>query len=180
MKQTVWIWVHISHEFTNHSITQNNNNNKGFCIFYGMYCRYHHHPPIGIIGIHYSIFHETCTRLVLTLSGIHDNDVIMSAAASQITGVSIVCSSVGSGATQIKHQSSASLAFVWGIHQWPVNSPHKGPVTQKMFPFDNVIILVWCTACYCKTKHWISFHNRNHISHPHGRAMMCILWCILQ
>ena len=24
-----------------------------------------------------------------------------------------------------KHQSSASLAFVWGIHRWPVNSPHK-------------------------------------------------------
>ena len=39
-----------------------------------------------------------------------------------------------------KHQSSASLAFVWGIHWWPVNSPHKGPVTRKMFPlFDNVI-----------------------------------------
>ena len=30
-----------------------------------------------------------------------------------------------------KHQSSASLAFVRGIHRWPVNSPHKGPVTRK-------------------------------------------------
>ena len=39
-----------------------------------------------------------------------------------------------------KHQSSASLALVRGIHRWPVNSPHKGPVTQKMFPFDDVII----------------------------------------
>ena len=27
-----------------------------------------------------------------------------------------------------KHQSSASLAFVMGIHRWPVDSPHKGPV----------------------------------------------------
>ena len=37
-----------------------------------------------------------------------------------------------------KHQSSASLAFVRGINRWPVNSPHKGPVTRKMFPFDDV------------------------------------------
>ena len=43
------------------------------------------------------------------------------------------------GADQRKHQSSASLAFVLGIHRWPVNSPHKGPVTRKMFPFDDVI-----------------------------------------
>ena len=41
---------------------------------------------------------------------------------------------------QRKHQSSASLAFAWGIHRWPVNSPHKGPVTRKMFPFDEVIM----------------------------------------
>ena len=33
-----------------------------------------------------------------------------------------------------------SLAFVWGIHQWPVNSLHKGPVTREMFPFDAVIM----------------------------------------
>ena len=39
-----------------------------------------------------------------------------------------------------KHQSSASLAFVWGIHRWPVNSPQKWPVTRKMFPFDDVIM----------------------------------------
>ena len=44
------------------------------------------------------------------------------------------------GADQRKHQSSASLAFVWGIHRWPVNSSHKGPVTRKMVPFDDVIM----------------------------------------
>ena len=27
-----------------------------------------------------------------------------------------------------------------GIHRWPVKSPHKGPVTRKMFPFDDVIM----------------------------------------
>ena len=50
--------------------------------------------------------------------------------ASQITGVSIDCSTLCSGADQTKHQTSASLAFVRGIHRWPVNSPHKGPVTS--------------------------------------------------
>ena len=41
---------------------------------------------------------------------------------------------------QRKRQSSASLAFVRGIHRWPVNSPHKWPVTRQMFPFDDVIM----------------------------------------
>ena len=66
--------------------------------------------------------------------------VIMSAMASQITSLTIVYSTVYSGADQRKHQSSASLAFVRGIHRWPVNSLHKGPVTRKMFPFDDVIM----------------------------------------
>ena len=43
---------------------------------------------------------------------------------------------------QRKHQSSASLAFVRGIHRWSVNSPHKGPITWKMFPFDHGIRLI--------------------------------------
>ena len=58
----------------------------------------------------------------------------------QITSISIVYSIVYSGADQRKLQNSASLAFVRGIHRWPVNSPHIGPVTQKMFPFDDVVI----------------------------------------
>ena len=70
----------------------------------------------------------------------HYNDVVMGMMASQITSLTIVYSIVYSGAYQRKHQSSASLAFVWGIHRWPVNSPHKGPVTRKMFPFDDVIM----------------------------------------
>ena len=51
----------------------------------------------------------------------------MSAMASQITGVLIVCSIVCSGADQRKHQSPTSLAFVKGIYRWPVDSTHKGP-----------------------------------------------------
>ena len=69
------------------------------------------------------------------------SDVIMRAMASQITDVSIVDSTVCWGADQIKQQRFASLAFVRGIHRWPVNFPHKGPVTGKMFPFDTVIMV---------------------------------------
>ena len=73
----------------------------------------------------------------------HYNDVIMSTMASQITSITNVYSTVYSGADQRKHQSSASLAFLWGIHRRPVNSPHKWPVTRKMFPFDDVIMHGW-------------------------------------
>ena len=79
----------------------------------------------------------------------HYGDVIMSAMASQITSLSVVYSTIYSGADQRKHQSSMSLAFVREIHRWPVNSPHKGPVTQKMFPFDYVVmdpILACCLS----------------------------------
>ena len=50
------------------------------------------------------------------------------------------------GADQRKYQSSASLTFVRGIHRWPVNSPHKWPVTRKMFPFDDVV-MSWEEIC---------------------------------
>ena len=77
-------------------------------------------------------------RTFFEITGLHYNDVIMSPMASQFTSLTIVYSTVYSGADQRKHQSYASLAFVRGIHRWPVNSPHKGPITRKMFPFDAV------------------------------------------
>ena len=64
----------------------------------------------------------------------------MGAIASQIISLTMVYSIVYSGSDQRKHQSPASLAFVMGIHRGPVNSPHKGPVTRKIFPFDDVIM----------------------------------------
>ena len=75
----------------------------------------------------------------------HYSDDIMGSITSQITSLTIVYSSVYSGADQRKHQSSTSLAFVRGIHRRAVNSPHKGTVTRKMFPFDDVIM--WCIVC---------------------------------
>ena len=65
----------------------------------------------------------------------------MDTMAYQITSLTIFYSTVYSGPDQRKHQSSASLAFVRGFQRRPVNSPHKGPVTRKMFPFDDVIML---------------------------------------
>ena len=70
----------------------------------------------------------------------HYIDVTMGTMASQITSPTNVYSIVYSGADQRKHQSSTSLAFVWGIHQSPVNSLHKRRVTRKMFLFDDVIM----------------------------------------
>ena len=71
----------------------------------------------------------------------YSSDVIMGSIASLITSITIVYSIVYSGADQRKHQSSASLAFVRGIRRGPVTSPHKWPVTWKMFPFEDVILI---------------------------------------
>ena len=80
------------------------------------------------------------------IAALYYNEVIMSAMVSQIPGPTIVYSTVYSGVDPRKHQSSASLAFVRGILEWPMNSPHKGPVTRKMFPFDRVIMSPWMSG----------------------------------
>ena len=80
-----------------------------------------------------------CDICVDTVS--HYNGVIMSAMASQMSSLTIVYSAVYSGTDQRKYQSSAPLAVVREIHRWQVNFPHKGPVTRKMFPFDDVIMM---------------------------------------
>ena len=109
---------------------------------------------------------KTSYRLVnrnpgfVTVYSNHYNDVIIGAMASQITRLTIVYSTVYSGADHRKHQSSASLAFVRGIHRRPVNSPHKWPVTRKSFPFDDVImnnrnvnvVTGWGVSCHFDNK----------------------------
>ena len=69
----------------------------------------------------------------------------LSLSLSQITSVSSVCSTVYSGADQRKHQSSTSLAFVRGIRRWPVNSPHKGPVSLQFqrYRLSEIIMCVY-------------------------------------
>ena len=90
----------------------------------------------------------------------------MGLVAPQITSLVIVYSTVYSEADQRKYQSSASLAFVRGIHRGPVNSPHKWPVTRKVFPFDDVImnciIHAFSSICYYK-----------HIYKENAQAELC-------
>ena len=116
-------------------------------------------------------------------------DVIMGALASQITSLKIIYSTVYSGADQRKHQSSASLAFVWGIHRGPVNSPHKRPVTRKIVSFwwrhhARVITSSWLSdpttqmgtllLCYCRhtVRPWrVSPPDDTHASHRTSRRV---------
>ena len=96
----------------------------------------------GLISLH--CFDPLSVKQPWGIWTIHYDDVRMGAIASQITSLTIVYSIVHSNADQRKHQRSASLAFVWGIHRGPVNSPHKWPVTRKIFPFDDVIMYIAC------------------------------------
>ena len=107
----------------------------------------------------------------MSLILIHYNDVLMRAVASQITGLSIVYSTAGSGTDERKHQSSASLAFVRGIHRWPVNSPHKRPVTRKMFPFDDVIM--WWKRVYSLGCNWM-------VNKSQDSCQGYMAWCKLE
>ena len=89
----------------------------------------------------------------------------MTTIASQITSLTVVYSTVYSDADQSKHQSSASLAFVWWIHRGPVNSPHKWPVTRKMFPFDDVIMRVECQVTVINDRRFIQHINSQTLTH---------------
>ena len=122
-------------------------------------------------------------------NSLYNMAVIMSAMASQITSLAILYSTVYSGADQRNHQSSASLAFVRGIHRLPVNS-HKWPVTRKRFPFDDVILynlkqhLIIATYCrYWLVTLWGLAVLKDHWSCPLGHChvnnaggMACTAW----
>ena len=132
---------------------------------------------------------KPCDDYLLNVS-YHYNDVIMGAIASQITSRTIVFSTVYSDTDKKKHQSSASLAFVWGIHRRPVNSPHKWPVTQTGRCFHlmtsscihHAVLFYSCTvtsheglripsrpqpnflsnSLFIRTK-WVTFRNIDHL-----------------
>ena len=111
----------------------------------------------------------------------HYSGVIMDAMTSLITGVSIVCSTVCLDADQRIHQCSASLAFVRGIHRWPVNhwvptslnapgtksiwlffmkqlERHKFKYESK-FPHDKWVVNV--KEVWISIKEWISIKIQN-------------------
>ena len=129
--------------------------------------------------------HSTwCVQKYNLILSNHHSDVIMSA----INGVSIVCSTICLGVDLRKCQSSASLPFVSRIHQWPVDSPHKWPVTRKLFPFDDAIMSYWFTRLSIKF-HKINIRKNKHTNmffhaytlHPVSILRLlyqikCILW----
>ena len=150
--QSLTIWVRRISEYV---YTLTSDIGEKFC-FQLLTIWVHQHPCNTICGHAYLVINLECPftltkswivlqngRMILSFSGFltkHYDDVIMSAIASQITSLTVVYSIAYSDADLRNHQSSASLAFVWGIHRGPVNSPHKWPVTRKMFPFDDVIM----------------------------------------
>ena len=94
----------------------------------------------------------------------------------QNVATSLTVEAVYSGADQRKHQSSASLAFVRGIHRWPVNSSHKCPVTRKMFPLDDVIMR-WLSM----SANWVSIASCNGLSaSSHYLNQFCRCQCRLE
>ena len=118
-------------------------------------CRNNHRPCPCFFYVYMSVNDFECVFAE------HYSDVIMTAMASQIISVSIVCSTVCSGVVQRKRQPSASLAFVCVrvIHRLLLDSPHRGPVTRKMFLFDDFIM--------DQTTWLMIFHKiSQHLQHP--------------
>ena len=71
---------------------------------------------------------------------LHYSDVIMGTIAYQITSPTAVYSTDYSDADQIKKSKLRVTGLCVGNSAGPVNSPHKWPVTRKMFPFDDVLM----------------------------------------
>ena len=84
----------------------------------------------------------------------HYDDVIMTTIASQITSLTVVCSIVYSDADERKHQSSVSLAFVWGIHRERWIPRTKGQLRGKCF--------------HLMTSSWVNHHTHTHSPPNHS------------
>ena len=95
----------------------------------------------------------------LPLFNCHCGDVIMGAMASQITSLAIGYSTVYSGRDQRKHQSSASLVFMWGIHRWPVNSPPEGQSRGKCFHLMTSLCAKLCFITLSHSYRQLQHHN---------------------
>ena len=113
---------------------------------------------IGTILLDRSTIHQTTSKhnktwpmyVLYCVICYHYVDVIMSAMASQITSLTIVNSTVYSGGDQIRHQSSASLAFVRGSHRGPVNSPHNSQYAENVSTWwrHHEVCVGWMVKSY--------------------------------
>ena len=141
-----------------------------------MWQKQYHNTECDVIRFRWLHYSRSTPYLISWLR--HYDDVIMTMLASQITSLTVVYSIVYSGVNQRKHQSSASLAFVWEIHRGPVNFPHKWPVTRKMFPFDDVIMVKCLMIGY--TRNCIQCLNLNMLPNKlinisHGKYVLMYL-----
>ena len=101
----------------------------------------------------------SCTKPSMCHTRVHTshyNDVTMDAIASQITSLAIVYSTVYSSGDQRKHQSSASLAFVWGIHRGRGKCFH--------------LMTSSCTDGPTATKRGLCYRLEPRANHPSTRA----------
>ena len=116
-----------------------------------------HRPDKPVVVMH----------IMMKCLGNHYTDLTMSAMASQITSISIVYSIIGPGADQRKHQRFASLAFAWGIHRWPLNSPQKRPAAN--------VSIWWRHRDFLHMAFWMeSFDLPNPLHWRHMGAMACV------
>ena len=140
--------------------------------------------PLYFMRLNLKFYYRSCLYASRQMTPFHYN-ITMGAMASQITSLTIVYSTVYSDTDQIKHQRSASLAFVHEIHRSPVNSPHKWPVTRKMFPFDDVIMLrtifsftgifEGCSFDTLQRMRWLlTSKNNEHLVSPY--EVICYKW----
>ena len=97
-----------------------------------------------------SLFHSRAT-MTLTNLLLHYDDVIMTMIASQIISLTSVYSAVYSDADQRKHQSSASLAFVWGIHRDRWIPRTKGQLRGKCF---HLMTSSWSLLIPARSNRW--------------------------
>ena len=105
----------------------------------------------------------------------HYIDVIITTMASQITSLMVVYSTVYSDADQSKHQSSASLAFVWGIHRDRWIPRTKGQLRGKYFHlmtsswFELLLNVAWH-----RDDHFVGYYDKIGHSHYSGVIMNAI------
>ena len=142
------------------------------------------HSPHWIITCKYNhidiqqwdVKHHPCdlAKSPMMSGRVHNSDVKMDAMASQITSLTIVYSTVYSDANQRKHQNSASLAFVRGLHGGPVNSPHKWPVTRPSTTdlwYDHDIGSLYSAL--------LTLCAESLTNCPHNRVKNTYIWCLL-
>ena len=137
--------------------------------------KYRCHFGAFFISAQVGLTNQRNGALYFVVCCVHYSDVRMGAIASQFTSLTIVFSTVYSDADHRKHQSPTSLAFERGTRRWPVNSPHKGPRTRKMFPFHDVIMILCCllndfcelhlftTLCLFHASQWRSDANHQQL-----------------